>query len=215
MSIEYRNIAANVKNLRKQLGLTQEDLGELVGVSQQAISKLEDEEGHRSIYIIEIADALGVNAHDLASTKGPVDRVASDTALTHADIKSINLSEIARRQLAGNTDEAAQIFTACALVGDPKHLARLDHDDAECPFQAQNMGALDGRAGLELGEEVPNQREDDSDHDDAEHPFQAQYIGALGGRVGLELGEEVPNQGEDDDDKDHAEHPLHQPDIGA
>ena len=53
-----------------------------------------------------------------------------------------------------------------------------DHDDAERPFQAQNIGALGGRVGLELGEEVPNQGEDDDDKDHAEHPLHQPDIGA-------------------------------------
>jgi transcriptional regulator with XRE-family HTH domain len=67
-----RLVGRNVKRFREQKGLTQEQLADLSGFSQQYISSLE--QGHRNptvITLYELAIALGVNHVDLVkSTQG-------------------------------------------------------------------------------------------------------------------------------------------------
>jgi transcriptional regulator with XRE-family HTH domain len=67
-----RLVGRNVKRFREQKGLTQEQLADLSGFSQQYISSLE--QGHRNptvITLYELAIALGVSHVDLVkSTQG-------------------------------------------------------------------------------------------------------------------------------------------------
>jgi transcriptional regulator with XRE-family HTH domain len=61
-------VGRNAARLRKERGLTQEDLAERCGLSQQYLSGLE--QGRRNptiVTIYEIANALGVSHVDLVS----------------------------------------------------------------------------------------------------------------------------------------------------
>lgn len=54
------SIAARVKSMRELLKLTQTDLAERIGTSQQAIEQLENGKTKRPRYLPELADKLGV-----------------------------------------------------------------------------------------------------------------------------------------------------------
>ena len=60
------NIADNLKRLRKQCKITQEDLANFIGVSFQAVSKWECGDGYPDITIIPIiANFFGVSLDEL------------------------------------------------------------------------------------------------------------------------------------------------------
>ena len=57
---------AKIKELRKERGLTQAELAEIIGTKQSAIARVEKEEGSSTIATLEkIADALGVTVVEL------------------------------------------------------------------------------------------------------------------------------------------------------
>lgn len=72
-------MTAHVRSARRKLGLTQKQLGEMVGVSQAAVSLWERGEGGPSVEILpRLAEALSVPVEDL-----PVDRrLSSDYVVT-------------------------------------------------------------------------------------------------------------------------------------
>ena len=62
--------------LRKQRGLTQEELGEKFGISGQAISKWENDASMPDISILpELSDVLGVSLNELLGKEEPVTRI--------------------------------------------------------------------------------------------------------------------------------------------
>ena len=66
-----RLVGRNVKRIRQEKGLTQEQLAELSGFSQQYISGLE--QGRRNptvVSLYELATALGVSHTELVSPDG-------------------------------------------------------------------------------------------------------------------------------------------------
>ena len=64
------SLGKNIANLRKERGLTQAELGELLGVSNQAVSKWEMEMTMPDVMLLpEIAKVLGVDLNDLYGTK--------------------------------------------------------------------------------------------------------------------------------------------------
>ncbi len=64
------NLSERIKLARKKAGLTQSGLAESVGIAQTAISQLESGKTLRSSYLIQIAQACGVNSAWLASGEG-------------------------------------------------------------------------------------------------------------------------------------------------
>lgn len=64
------SIGKNIKKLRKERGLTQEELAELLGVSFQAVSKWENESGMPDIsQVIPLANVFGVTTDTLFGTE--------------------------------------------------------------------------------------------------------------------------------------------------
>ncbi|MBR5730784.1 MAG: helix-turn-helix transcriptional regulator [Firmicutes bacterium] len=62
--------------LRKQRGLTQEELGERFGISGQAVSKWENDASMPDISILpELSDVLGVSLNELLGKEEPVTRI--------------------------------------------------------------------------------------------------------------------------------------------
>ena len=58
-------IGKKIERIRRLRGLTQEDLGEGLGISKQAVSKLEQSESIDEIRLKQIADVLGVTLDGL------------------------------------------------------------------------------------------------------------------------------------------------------
>ncbi|WP_434532439.1 helix-turn-helix transcriptional regulator, partial [Escherichia coli] len=63
-------LSERLKEARLARGLTQKALGDLVGVSQAAIQKIETGKANQTTKIVEIANALGVRAEWLSSGVG-------------------------------------------------------------------------------------------------------------------------------------------------
>ncbi len=61
-----KNIADNLRQIRAKNRISQDELAELSGISQQYICKIENEKVNPSIYILfKIADSLKVTVNDL------------------------------------------------------------------------------------------------------------------------------------------------------
>ncbi|QHJ51790.1 XRE family transcriptional regulator [Klebsiella aerogenes] len=79
-------LAERLKEARSKRGLTQKALGELVGVSQAAIQKIETGKANQTTKLVEIANALGVQPEWLSSGEGVM-----NTGVEHsAQIQSRN-----------------------------------------------------------------------------------------------------------------------------
>ena len=68
-SIKALNIGRKIERIRKLRGLTQDDLGNGLGISKQAVSKLEQSENIDEERLNEIATVLGVTLEGLKSFK--------------------------------------------------------------------------------------------------------------------------------------------------
>lgn len=63
---EYTGFGERMKYYRKKQGISQKDLGDFLGVSQQAVAKYENlDEAPKSATIDRIADALGITFYEL------------------------------------------------------------------------------------------------------------------------------------------------------
>ncbi len=79
------NLSDRIKAARKRAGLTQQQLAELVGVAQTAISQLESGKAQRSTYIAEIAYACRVSSKWLALGEGDMISTEGKTAIDLPD----------------------------------------------------------------------------------------------------------------------------------
>ena len=63
-------IGTNIKRLRQNKGVTQEQLGEVLGISSQAVSKWENESALPDILILpKLADYFGISIDELMGYK--------------------------------------------------------------------------------------------------------------------------------------------------
>ena len=68
-------VARNVRRLREQRGLSQDELGERAGITRNYVGMIERRESSPSIDVIEkLAKALGVSPTGLFEEKGPPGR---------------------------------------------------------------------------------------------------------------------------------------------
>ncbi len=81
------SIGKNIAAFRKDKGLTQTELGELLGVSNQAVSKWESEINMPDVMLLpEIAKALGVTLNQLYDIPEEVSRVEVVNLQSHYDL---------------------------------------------------------------------------------------------------------------------------------
>ncbi len=67
-SASAKKLAANVRRLRKERGLTQREVGRLLGVDQAAVSLIELKRSNPTLRMLDaIADLLGVTSAELLS----------------------------------------------------------------------------------------------------------------------------------------------------
>lgn len=83
-------IGNRVRNARKAKGLSQIQLGDAIGVSQATISELEVRPAASSKYLVDIAQALGVNPVWLATGEGEMDSKPTELFDSELSIASIN-----------------------------------------------------------------------------------------------------------------------------
>ena len=66
VNILNKNIADNLRQIRAKKRISQDELADLCGISQQYVCKIENEKVNPSIYILwKIAEALEVTVNDL------------------------------------------------------------------------------------------------------------------------------------------------------
>ena len=76
------SLSENISKYRKQMGYTQEKLGELLGVTNQAVSKWESSVSFPDVMLLpKIADVLGITLEELYGIEktSPVERVRADS----------------------------------------------------------------------------------------------------------------------------------------
>lgn len=56
-----QTVAANIRTIREQRGLSQRALGRLIGVSSAAVNGWENGDGITAVNLVAVADALGVS----------------------------------------------------------------------------------------------------------------------------------------------------------
>lgn len=81
-----KTLGERVKARRNELGITQKDLGDLVGISQNSITKIEN--GGNTIHIAKLASALGVSVAWLSTGTGDRDDIVENGGLDKQFVSS-------------------------------------------------------------------------------------------------------------------------------
>lgn len=90
--LKFMRLGENIAALRKNRGLTQEELAKRLGVSPQAVSKWENETACPDIALLpEIADIFSVTVDDLM--RAPAERLVSDESNKEKDESAADKSE--------------------------------------------------------------------------------------------------------------------------
>ncbi len=73
------NLGGRIKQRRKELGWSQEELAQKSGIGQGTISKMERTDQETTTFLVELAEALGVSATWLRTGKADTAKNASNT----------------------------------------------------------------------------------------------------------------------------------------
>ncbi len=76
------SIGQRIKHTRKQIGMSQAELAQKVGIKQPTLSDLENDMSKGTTKLASLAKALGVRSYWLETGKGPSELDAADD-LTH------------------------------------------------------------------------------------------------------------------------------------
>ena len=103
------SIGENIKKIRKEKGITQKELGKMLGVSQSAIGQFENDKSNPKIEtIVKIANALDVNVSCLINTDEYNNLIATQVeekilnayieASTYEDIEEIKKPDLLKQR---------------------------------------------------------------------------------------------------------------------
>lgn len=84
---------SNIRNLREERGITQKALGEIIGVSQQIVSRMEKNRNTiQADVLIQLADYFGVSTDIVLGYQGKDNGISSvmDILQVHADTTGEN-----------------------------------------------------------------------------------------------------------------------------
>lgn len=90
MNRSKETLGSRIATLRKQKNLTQEELGEKLNVSSQAVSKWENDISAPDVYSLpELSEILGVSVDELLGKKTEVDAVIYQPSKEKTDISKL------------------------------------------------------------------------------------------------------------------------------
>ncbi|OPA84306.1 hypothetical protein BFW86_24495 [Pseudomonas fluorescens] len=149
------NLSERIKAARKHAGLTQQQLAQLVGVAQTAISQLESGKAQRSTYIAEIAYACEVSSKWLAlgegemkPAKGPLEIDLEETPPSTPNSALLGFLSSSISPIAvvndGNENEAVlvPIIRDYYPGSDPERIARSQKSNISYRFSKRMLESL-------------------------------------------------------------------------
>jgi len=137
------NIAANIARLRKERGMTQEALAEVVGVSAQTISKWENATTYPDVALLPvIADVFGVSIDALYGRESGYPDVSAHTAIDAAidAVREIVVATIHVPELDGSFAAHLEKYRK-AMSQDKRHRSVIENDRDVLYFR-ETLGAL-------------------------------------------------------------------------
>ncbi len=137
------NIAANIARLRRQRGMTQEALAEVIGVSPQTISKWENSTTWPDVALLPvIADVFGVTIDALYGRESSCPDVSAQTAVDAAieAVRETIVAAIHVPEMDGSFEEHLAKYKK-AMQQDKHHRSVIENDRDVLYFR-EAVGAL-------------------------------------------------------------------------
>lgn len=137
------NIAVNLARLRRERGMTQENLAEVVGVSAQTISKWENSTTYPDVTLLPvIADVFGVTIDALYGRDNGCPGVSAAQAVDAVieAVREIIVATIHVEELDGSFTEHLEKYRK-AMSQDKKHRSVIENDRDVLYFR-EKLGAL-------------------------------------------------------------------------
>lgn len=136
------NIAANIARLRKERGMTQEALAEVIGVSSQTISKWETCVTYPDVALLPVlADVFGVTIDALYGRMDTAHSVTADAAIDRVidQVQRTIIAAVYDPELDGSFEDALARYKKC--IQDEKKRSVIEND-REVLYYRDKLGAL-------------------------------------------------------------------------
>lgn len=136
-------IAANIARLRREHGMTQEALAEVIGVSAQTISKWETSTTYPDIALLPVlADTFGVTVDALYGRENTRRGVTADTAYERVieHVRETIVGTIYNPETDGKFEDMVAQYTRI-LQSDPRQRSVIE-SDRDVLYYREKLGAL-------------------------------------------------------------------------
>lgn len=137
------SIAENIARFRRERGMTQEALAEVIGVSPQTISKWENSTTCPDVALLPVlADAFGVTIDALYGRTDPEHSITADAAIDRAieRIREVIVGTIYNPKLDGSFDDQLAQYRK-VMQEDPRQRSVIEND-REVLYFREKIGAL-------------------------------------------------------------------------
>ena len=136
------NIAANIARLRKERGMTQEALAEVIGVSSQTISKWETCATYPDVALLPVlADVFGVTIDALYGRMDTAHAITADAAIDRVidQVQRTIVAAVYDAELDGSFEDSLARYKKC--IQDEK-IRSVIENDREVLYYRDKLGAL-------------------------------------------------------------------------
>lgn len=125
------HIGRKIERIRRLRGMTQTDLGDLLGITKQAVSKMEQSEKIEDERIKRVADALGVTEEGLKKFTEETVLYSTNNFYENCNVSASNIGPITHVENLNHfsMDQAVKLFEELLKIEREKYNKANSKDD--------------------------------------------------------------------------------------
>lgn len=125
------HIGRKIERIRRLRGMTQTDLGDLLGITKQAVSKMEQSEKIEDDRIKRVADALGVTEEGLKKFTEETVLYYTNNFYENSNVSASNIEPITNVENLNHfsMDQAVKLFEELLKIEREKYNKEKSKDD--------------------------------------------------------------------------------------
>lgn len=125
------HIGRKIERIRRLRGMTQTDLGDLLGITKQAVSKMEQSEKIEDDRIKRVADALGVTEEGLKKFTEETVLYYTNNFYENSNVSASNIGPITNVENLNHfsMDQAVKLFEELLKIEREKYNKEKSKDD--------------------------------------------------------------------------------------